>query len=97
MCQNIAAQGSDQQLAEHYFSSGEFDKALVYYKRLSEKHQNKFYFDRYITCLDETGDIKEAEKLLKRAISKSPNSLDYSIQLATFYQKHNNENKASKK
>lgn len=87
------SQETDHQLAEHYFSSGEFSKALTYYERLNEKHDNKFYFDRLIICLEETGDLKQAEKLLKKAIAKSNISQEYSIQLARFYKNHNEPDK----
>lgn len=92
----LFGQGTDHQLAEHYFSNGEFEKALTYYERLNDKHDNKFYFDRLIICLEQTGDDKEVEKLLKKAISRSSEPQAYSIQLASFYENRDRQDKADK-
>lgn len=82
-------QSSDQQLAQHYYEKGEFDKALIYYERLYESDQSKFTFMRYLDCLTATGDDKTAEKLLKKALSKNRNDDEYAIMLAKFYEEHN--------
>jgi hypothetical protein len=36
------AQENDKQLAQHYFSSEEFDKARIYYERLYDEDHSKF-------------------------------------------------------
>ena len=90
------AQDSDHQLAEHYYSQGEFSKAVVYYKRLSETSSNKFYFNRLIDCLTEIGEDKEVEKLLKKQIAKNKTNQEYRIQLAKFYENHDEKNKADR-
>jgi tetratricopeptide (TPR) repeat protein len=82
----LFAQGTDHQLAEHYFSEGEFDKALVYYERLYGQNDNKFYFDRYLACLEQTDNKKEIEKQLKKASSGGMDALEYTIKLAKFYE-----------
>lgn len=95
---NVAlfSQDSDQQLAEHYYSQQEFDKALVYYQKLHDQNPNKFFFNRLIECLEATGDDKEVEKLLKKMVAKNAYDLDYPILLATFYENHNERAKADK-
>ncbi len=40
----IAQDGSDQQLAQHYYSNGEFDKALIYYEKLYDESPSKINF-----------------------------------------------------
>ncbi len=89
-------QDSDQKLAQHYYSAGEFDKALVYYERLYDKQPNKFYFKRYIDCLQATGDDKTTEKLLKKAASRNRYDNEYAIMLAQFYEDHDEVEKANK-
>jgi len=79
-------QTTDQQLAQHYYGKGEFDKALIYYERLYENDQSKFTFTRYLECLTETGDDKTAEKLLKKAVNRNRYDNEYSILLAKFYE-----------
>lgn len=92
----FAQEGSDQQLAQHYYSTGAFDKALPYYQRLFEKDGNKFNFNRYFECLLKTENLKDAEKLLKKQISANRASYEYKIQLGEFYEQTNNTEKATK-
>ena len=89
-------QNSDIKLAQHYYSSGEYDKAIVYYERLYRKNPNKYFFKRYYTCLVETNQIKDAEKLLKRAYNRHKNDSEYGIMLADFYETYNDPEKADK-
>ncbi|MBL1281420.1 MAG: tetratricopeptide repeat protein [Fluviicola sp.] len=90
------SQGTDQQLAQHYYNNGEFDKALVYYERLYETDHSKFNFKRYYECLAETGDDKAAEKLLKKSASKNRYDNEYAILLAKFYEERDQKPKADK-
>lgn len=78
--------GSDQQLAQYYYSNEEFDKALVYYERLFEQSPTKFNFTRYLECLNQTGNSKQAEKLLKKQVAKNKGNIEYDILLAKFYE-----------
>ncbi len=90
------SQGTDQQLAQHYYNNGEFDKALVYYERLYEGDNSKFNFKRYYECLAETGDDKTAEKLLKKSAARNRYDNEYAIMLAKFYEERNQKPKADK-
>ncbi len=92
----LLAQGTDHQLAEHYFSEGDFDKAITYYQKLYEENDSKFYFDRYLICLEQTDNLKEAERLLKKASSGSSEPQEYTIRLARFYEDHDQASKANK-
>lgn len=87
---------TDQQLAQHYYTNGEFDKALSYYERLYAKDPSKFNFGRYFECLTVTGDIKEAEKLIKKQISTNKSELDYKVMLGQFYEDQKEPDKAQK-
>lgn len=89
-------QTTDQQLAQHYYSSEEYDKALGYYEKLYDEDNSKFNFDRYVDCLIQTGDDKNAEKLLKKAIGNNRADKEYSIALGSFYEERNEQEKASK-
>jgi len=90
------AQGSDQQLAQHYFGNEEYDKAAVYYERLYDKEHSKFFFNRLLICTQESGDDKEVEKLLKRQISYFKTDQEYQIQLAKHYESTNQTTKSDK-
>ena len=89
-------EGSDQQLAQYYYSNSEFDKALSYYQRLFEKEGNKFNFNRYYECLVKTSNFKEAEKLLKKQISLSRGDVTYKVLLGELYEQSDNSEKALK-
>ena len=90
------AQENDKQLAQHYFSSEEFDKARIYYERLYDEDHSKFYFNRLLLCMQEVGRDKEIEKLLKRQVSYNRGNQEYQIQLAKHYETIGNLTKANK-
>ena len=92
----FSQEGSDQQLAQYYYSNSEFDKALSYYQRLFEKEGNKFNFNRYYECLVKTSNFKEAEKLLKKQISLSRGDVTYKVLLGELYEQSDNSEKALK-
>ena len=62
---------TDVQLAQYYYSNGEFDKAVVYYQGLYSKSPTKVYFLRYFDCLVKTKNRKDAEKILKKQINSN--------------------------
>ena len=83
---SFAQQSTDQQLAHYYYSSGDFTKAIGYCEREFNKENNKFNFTRYYVCLVKNERTKEAEKLLKKQINKSPEILEYRLLLIEFYE-----------
>lgn len=89
------AQNTDQQLAEHYYADGDYEKALIYYEKLYDDSENDFFFKRYITCLVETGDLKKAEKELKRKADRSEGESSAYIELAKFYELIGEDKKAT--
>lgn len=93
----IKAQGdTDMQLAQHYYSSGDFEKAKIYYVKLYDKDPSKFNFLRYYDCLIQTNDKKEAEKVLKKQSNANRNDLEYQVMLGQFYEENNESDKAQK-
>ncbi len=92
----IMAQGSDQQLADHYYGKGEFDKAVIYYERIYDRDPSKFIVKRFVDCLEQTGQFKEAEKLLRKEAAKHSTDLEYQILLAKHYEDHDKADKALK-
>ena len=86
----------DLKLADHYYSQGEYDKARPYYESVYKTNPSKIYLSRLLSCLEADGDLKQAEKTLKKAKAKSPADLDLKIQLAVFYEEHDAPAKAKK-
>jgi tetratricopeptide (TPR) repeat protein len=87
---------TDQQLAQHYYSNGDFEKAKMYYAKLYDKDPSKFNFTRYFDCLIQTNDRKEAEKILKRQSSVNRYDLDYKVLLGQFYEEGQEPERAQK-
>jgi tetratricopeptide (TPR) repeat protein len=93
----LKAQGdTDMQLAQHYYSSGDFDKAKIYYVKLYDKDPSKFNFLRYYDCLIQTNDKKEAEKILKKQSNANRFDIEYQVMLGQFYEENNESDKAQK-
>ncbi len=92
---SFAQDGSDQQLAQHYFSNGEYDKALIYYEKLYDADPSKINFSRFVECLTETGDVKKAEKTFKKQIGRERNNQEYKILFAKFYENQGNISEAN--
>lgn len=87
---------TDMQLAQHYYSSGDFEKAKIYYVKLYEKDPSKFNFLRYYDCLIQTNDKKEAEKVLKKQSNAHRYDIEYQVILGQFYEENNETDKAQK-
>ena len=77
---------TDIQLAQHYFTSGEFDKATSYYEKLYASQSTKVYFTRYLECLMQIKDYKTAEKAIKKHISQNKNDKEIQVILGQFYE-----------
>jgi tetratricopeptide (TPR) repeat protein len=86
----------DEQLAQHYYSNGELDKALTYYEKLIEKSPTKFIFFRCYDCYMAVSDFKGAEKLIKKQIAANKNDLDYQVLYGQYYRETNQTDKAQK-
>ncbi len=73
------AQSPDPNLANQYFSDGEFEKAATLYGQLVDKERRSdYYFTRYIDCLSKLEKWEEAEKVVKRQLKEQPeNNLFY--------------------
>ena len=92
----FAQESTDQQLAQYYFSRGDFEKALPYCQKVFQKENSKFTFTRYYECLLKTQKEKEAEKLLKKQVDLFSEELGYSVMLADFYETHDQAKSAQK-
>ena len=78
----------DQQLADQYYFSGEFDKAAVLYEKLYDK--NPYVYNNYLRSLFELNEYDKAEKLVKKQIKKDPDNPVLLIDLGQVYFRENN-------
>ncbi len=92
----VSAQGlNNLDLARQYESTGEFDKAAVYY----EKQYNIDPFgtyEPYLKCLKQIKDYKEAEKLIKKQAKRGAGAGKYNVDLGLLYEMEGDTDKAKK-
>ncbi len=81
---------TDQQLANLYYSNGEFDKAIPYFEKILNKQSVKYDQLRYVECLEKTNKIKDAERAMKKFAAANSEDVDYQILLGDFYSRNNN-------
>jgi tetratricopeptide (TPR) repeat protein len=63
----------DLNLANQYFSNGEFEKAAAVFGESWEKNTNNDYiFNRYVECLMNLEQFDECEKVIKKQIKRTP-------------------------
>lgn len=87
---------TDQQLAQYYYTNGEFDKAVLYYEKIYASDPSKIVFNRYYECLLETKDFKTAEKVIKKQVNSNRGDIELRVTYAQFYEEINEEPKARK-
>ena len=96
LCLLASAQGlNNLDLARQYESTGEFDKAAVYY----EKQYNIDPFgtyEPYLKCLKQIKDYKEAEKLIKKQAKRGAGAGKYNVDLGLLYEMEGDTEKAKK-
>lgn len=88
--------GQDQKLAQQYFAEGDYERALVLFKKLTETTQGNTYFlERYVDCLFQLKMFKEAEKVLTKELKKKAADPIFNISLGQVYEKLDDEDAAS--
>lgn len=87
---------TDIQLAQYYYSNGEFDKAASYYEKLYSTSPTKVYFTRYYECLMEMKDYKTAEKILKKQVAANKTDNELKVMFGQFYEDAGDPQKAKK-
>ncbi|MFN6093008.1 MAG: tetratricopeptide repeat protein, partial [Bacteroidota bacterium] len=92
---SVFAQQSNAELANQYFNTGEFDKAIVYYEKY---YQQDPYgaFGNYLKCFQELKDFEGAEKLIKKQQKKFPGDISLRIELGSLYELMGDSLKADK-
>lgn len=75
--------GSDVILADQFYRTGEYDKALVIYEKLYQtKNGDNLYYSNYLNTLQKLKKYDEAEKLINKKIKEDPK---YKIDLGQLY------------
>ncbi len=94
---NVFSQtSSDEQLAMMFFQDRDYEKAASLFDKLYDSKPSYYYYTYLIFCYLETGDAKQAEKLVKRQMKLEPGSIKYSVDLGYVYKRLGDEAKAQK-
>jgi len=86
----------DEKLAAQYFQEKDFAKAAELYQKLYENKPTIFYYRQYTNCLFELGDLKTAEKFIKKELKKNPDDANMNVDVGYIYQLNGEDNKANK-
>ena len=71
----------DVNLANQYFSNGEYEKAGIIFGEIAEKNpSNDFVLNRYVECMLNTEQYDECAKVLKKYIKKTPSNSNLYVQ-----------------
>ncbi len=85
----------DANLAQYYYSQGDFDKAQVLYEKLyGKKPDNNDYYQGYYNTLVAQKSYDDAVKMVKKQIKRNPKNASYYIDLGQVYQSTGDEKNA---
>jgi tetratricopeptide (TPR) repeat protein len=89
-----SAQAQDPQLADYYFTNGEFEKAVTLYDQLNKAKGGDFYFVRYIESLRSLNKYDDCEKALTKQLKKEPSKIQYYVTLGDLFDRQGKDEKA---
>ncbi|MEO8149131.1 MAG: tetratricopeptide repeat protein [Bacteroidia bacterium] len=85
---------NNYQLAQQYFNSGEFDKAIVYFEKNYDFDPMGTYPD-YLKCILAMKDYDRAEKMIKKHMKKTPDVAPIMVDLGYLYELKGDQPKAN--
>lgn len=93
----LAQQDRDEELAAHYVSNNEWDKAADVYERIFAKNpQSAYVYDNLLGCYFKLNRFDEAEKLVKKQVRRNGNNPYFLVDLGYVYRKAGQQEKARK-
>ena len=76
----VNAQQNDYLVAENYYRSNQFEKAIQLYQKLYKKSKfNTTYLERLISCYQETNQFEKVEEIVKSSLAKRPDLTYYHV------------------
>lgn len=90
------AQQSQEQLASHYYTNGEFAQAAEIYETLYQRAPNKFYYQMLYRSYLELLQYKDAERLVEKRIKQYPKDLYLYVDEGMVYERKGEAKKANK-
>lgn len=94
--ENLTAQiqPSDAALAFQYYQNGEYEKAVVIYKKLFQQKKRTGLYDQYFNALLKVKAYDDAEKLVRNLLKDDPGNYIYAIDVGRLYQERGQPEKA---
>ena len=90
------AQQTQEQLAAHYYSTGQFEQAAESYEALYARAPNKFYYQMLFRSYLELKEYKDALRLVEKRIKQYPNDLYLYVDMGRTYELRGDRRKANK-
>ena len=90
------AQESQEQLASHYYSNGEYAQAAEMYEALYQRAPNKFYYQMLFRSYLELEQYRDAERLVERRQKQYPQELDLYVDQGKVHERKGEPRKAVK-
>jgi tetratricopeptide (TPR) repeat protein len=95
-CIGLYGQDDKVRLAYQYYQEKDFQKAAVLFEELYEKTNSQAYFSYAVTCMLETNDFQQAERLIKKQLRRNKTDMLTYIEYGYFYKKQGNDTEAAK-
>ncbi|MDZ4824489.1 MAG: tetratricopeptide repeat protein [Flavobacteriales bacterium] len=93
---SVNAQEDDLELAEYYYSQGQYEQAKLYYEKIYKSNRTTRVYTNYLNTLVALNDFEEAEKLVKKKIkTDSDDGMGY-VNLGELYKKFDRGEEAKK-
>ena len=92
----VLTQSPEHELANLYYSNGEYEKAIDYYEKFFNETGEPQYLQRYVDCLTKTNKAKDAEKFLLKYIKRNPDDYNIAVYLGQLYDKEGRKDDAQK-
>ena len=93
---DVYAQQTNEQLASHYYSNGEYEQAIELYEVLYKRTTNKYYYQMLYRSYMAMEDYKEAERLVERRIKQGIRDLSLYVDLGNIKLRQEEPKKADK-
>jgi len=89
---------ADQQelkLAQQYYRSGEYEKALAVFEKLYDNNRsNSYYYQQYLGTLLAIKELDTAKQLIENQIAANPNKPAYYVDLGNIYKQRDEDDLA---
>ncbi len=87
---------TDIELADYYFSQGEFEQAKLYFEKIYKTNKTNKVYSNYLETLIELKEFDAAEKMVKKKIKRSKNQATAHLDLGSLYKRFERYDDADK-